>query len=97
MVGRPGRHALDARDHRSILVASPFCDIESVVWAWERRLTAEQLVGLQFSYSVSTPERLGLHAADFARDVDAAVRAAQPGGVFIEPLRVEVLIALRPT
>jgi ubiquinone/menaquinone biosynthesis C-methylase UbiE len=86
-----------AQDHRSVLAASPFCDIESVIWEWERSLTAEGVVGLQFSYSVSTPERLGLHAAGFARDVDAAVRAAQPDGVFIEPFRVEVLIARRPT
>jgi hypothetical protein len=45
---------------------------------------------------VSTPERLGDRAAQFARDVDAAVTATPPDGVFTEPFRVEVLIARRP-
>jgi len=85
-----------ALDHRSVLAASEFCDVESVVWEWKRNLTAEEAVGLQFTYSVSTPERLGDRAAEFARDVHAAVRAAQPDGVFVEPFRVEVLIARRP-
>jgi hypothetical protein len=84
-------------DHRSVLAASPFCDVESIIWEWERKLTAEEVVGLQFSYSVSTPERLGGRAAQFARDVHAAVTAIRPDGVFIEPFRVEVLIARRPT
>jgi SAM-dependent methyltransferase len=84
-------------DHRSVLTASAFCDLESVTWAWERKLTAEEVVGLQLTYSVSTPERLGHRAAQFTHDVHEAVTAAQPDGVFIEPFRVEVLIARRPT
>jgi hypothetical protein len=76
-----------ARDHRSILVASPFCDIESVVGVWERRLTAEQVVGPQFSYSVSTPLREGF---------DTTFRALISE---IETTRVdrEVLALERPT
>jgi SAM-dependent methyltransferase len=86
-----------ALDHRSVLAAYEFGDVERVVWEWERNLTAEEVVGLQFTYSVSTPERLGDRATHFARDVHAAVMATQPDGVFIEPFRVEVLIARRAT
>ena len=46
-----------------------------------------QVVGLQFSYSLSTPALLGGDAAAFAADVQDAVLALHPDGTVVEPLR----------
>lgn len=46
-----------------------------------------QVVGLQFSYSFSTPALLGGDAAAFAADVQDAVLALHPDGTVVEPLR----------
>jgi SAM-dependent methyltransferase len=82
-------------DHGTVLRGSPFCEIERLIWEWERPLTAEEVVGLQSTYSVSTPERLADRASQFARDLYEAVHTSQPDNTFIEPFRVEVLIARR--
>ena len=37
--------------HRQIIDASPFAEVQSLHWEWERRLTVDEAVGLQFTYS----------------------------------------------
>jgi SAM-dependent methyltransferase len=87
--GLPGGHA-------DVLAASPFSVVDTLHWSWSRRLTVDEVVGLQLTYSVSTPERLGDRAGAFTAEVREAVLALHPDGVVTQPLRVEALIATRP-
>jgi SAM-dependent methyltransferase len=82
--------------HRQIIEASPFAKVRSWHWEWERRLTVDEAVGLQFTYSYSTPAVFGPRAAEFASRARAAILALHPDGTVIEPFRVEVLVAGRP-
>ena len=84
------------RSHHDVLAGSPFSVVETLHWSWRRELTVEQIVGLQFSYSFSSPVRFGDRAAAFADDVRAAVLARHPSGTVVEPVRLDVLIARRP-
>jgi SAM-dependent methyltransferase len=99
-----GEHHTDATDrytsapisHHDVLAGSPFSDVERLTWAWERQLTVEDAVGLQFTYSFSTPAVFGDRAARFAADARAAILALHPTGIVTEPFRMEVLVASRP-
>lgn len=84
------------RTHTEVLADSPFARVETVRWSWRRELTVDEAVGLQFSYSFSTPALFGGHAPDFARDVRDALLARSPDGVVVEPLTVEIVVAQRP-
>lgn len=90
-----GGYSPDSRTHRGVLGGSPFSDVTTVAVAWQRTLTVEALVGLQFSYSFCTPAMFGDRAGAFAADVRAAVLDLHPSGTLTEPLRVDVLIARR--
>lgn len=83
--------------HPDVLRASPFSEVMTVPWTWQRRLTVDDVVGLQFSYSFSTPAQFGDRAEAFATEVRAALLAAHPDGVFVEPLSVDVMVARRPS
>jgi SAM-dependent methyltransferase len=85
------------RRHTEVLRDSPFSVVETVSWSWRRELTVEDVVGLQFSYSFSTPALLGGHAPAFAHDVRAALLAEHPDGRVVDPITVDVVIARRPT
>ncbi len=91
-----GVYAAPGPDHREVLSDSAFSVIDARVWSWTRELTVTEVVGLQFSYSFSTPALFGDQAGEFGEDVRAAVLELHPSGVVIEPFRVEVLIARRP-
>jgi FkbM family methyltransferase len=90
----PYRNAPES--HRTVLCASAFASIQSLTWQWSRELTVDEAVGLQFTYSFSTPALFGDSAAAFARDSRAAILAMYPDGRVTEPFRMEVLIASRP-
>ena len=82
--------------HRQIIEASPFAKLQILYWEWERRLTIDEAVGLQFTYSYSTPAVFGSRAAEFASQARVAILALHPDGTVTEPFRVEVLVARRP-
>lgn len=84
------------RRHTEVLRDSPFSAVDVASWSWQRRLTVDDIVGLQFSYSFSTPAMFGRHADAFAADVRAAVLADHPDGVLVEDNAVDVVIAHRP-
>jgi ubiquinone/menaquinone biosynthesis C-methylase UbiE len=90
----PYRNAPDS--HRTVLSRSAFGRIESLTWGWSRELTVDEAVGLQFTYSFSTPAMFGDRAGAFARDARAAIIAMYPHGRVTERFRMEVLIASRP-
>lgn len=87
----------DAPDtHRDVLSDSSFASIRSVSWEWERQLTIDEAVGLQFSYSFSTPAAFADRAGPFAEDARTVIRELHPSGWVTERFRMEVLIASRP-
>ena len=90
----PWRNA--AVSHRQIIEESPFNEVQSLRWEWERQLTVDEAVGLQFTYSYSTPAVFGSRVAEFAAKARAAILALHPAGIVTEPFRVEVLVARRP-
>lgn len=85
-----------SRSHREVLDESAFSEVDAFLWEWSRELNLEQVVGLQLSYSFSTPALLGDRRTAFSQDVRAAVLALQPDGVVTERFRVEALVARRP-
>jgi ubiquinone/menaquinone biosynthesis C-methylase UbiE len=89
-------HTNPSRSHYDVLGDSPFSSIDTLTWSWTRQLRVEEAVGLQFSYSFSTPALFADRAEAFAEDVRDAVIGLHPSGLVTEPFRVEVLIATRP-
>jgi ubiquinone/menaquinone biosynthesis C-methylase UbiE len=89
-------HTSPNRSHCDVLRDSPFSSIDRSTWSWTRQLSVEEVVGLQFSYSFSTPALFADRAEAFATDVRGAVIGLHPSGLVTEPFRVEVLIAARP-
>lgn len=83
--------------HREVLSASPFGDVEALSWTWERELSVDEAVGLQFTYSSSTPARFGDRAAAFAVEARGVLTDLHPEGRVVEAFRTAVLIARRPS
>ncbi len=96
-LGTRRRAGMDVYRHRDVLASSAFRAVDTLTWSWSRQLTVEEVTGLQLSYSFSTPTLLGDSARAFSSDVRAAVLGLHRAGVVTEPLRVEVLIAARPS
>jgi ubiquinone/menaquinone biosynthesis C-methylase UbiE len=89
-------HINPSRSHYDVLSDSPFSSIDRSTWSWTRQLSVDEVVGLQFSYSFSTPALFADRAETFAADVRDAVIGLHPSGLLAEPFRVEVLVAARP-
>jgi hypothetical protein len=92
----PGAVSRLAERHREVLERSAFAHVEALTWSWTRQLDLEQVVGLQLTYSFSTPARLGDRLDEFCSEIRDAVLTLHPSGIVREPFRVEVLIASRP-
>ncbi|MEU3147026.1 MULTISPECIES: hypothetical protein [unclassified Streptomyces] len=54
------------------------------------------MIGLQFSYSYSSPAQLSDGRDAFERGLRQALTVFNPRGVFAEAVRTEVIIATRP-
>lgn len=83
------------RTHESVLFDSCFCDLERIAVFTRRELTADDIVGLAFSLSSSSPEKLGERARDFERDLRAALARTSPDNRFAEIAELSALIAKR--
>jgi SAM-dependent methyltransferase len=55
--------------YRDVLVGSPFSELEEIDVIAERTWTADSLIGLAYSTSVASPDRLGAQQAEFERRV----------------------------
>lgn len=82
--------------HQRIVARSPFSDVEIRVWDRLVSRTLDEVVGLQFSYSYSSPAQLGADKEAFEADLRAALTEAGPSGVFDELIRTEAIIGTRP-
>ncbi|MFI7699005.1 class I SAM-dependent methyltransferase [Nonomuraea sp. NPDC049480] len=82
--------------HDDVLAASPFSDLSSTLY--ERRLTHNVLdvIGLQLSFSYSTPAQLGDRLGAFTEAVRNALLESNPLGRWEHGKVTEVLIARRP-
>jgi ubiquinone/menaquinone biosynthesis C-methylase UbiE len=92
---RAARRQSDYRAHVSFLLDSPFRDIESVGVMLCRRITADDILGLAFSRSVTAPQRLGERAAAFEAELRRELAVLSPGGVFAEIADMQAMVARR--
>lgn len=79
------------RTHESYLLDSPFADLERVAVIVRRTLSVDDIVGLAFSLSTSSPAKLGERIGAFESDL----RAALPEPSYTEIAEMSALIAKR--
>lgn len=84
------------RKHESYLLQSAFSLIDGLSVFTKRDLSAEDIVGLAFSLSTSSPENLGERAPAFEAELRAALAEISPEGRFAEIAEVIALVARRP-
>ncbi|MER7362131.1 class I SAM-dependent methyltransferase [Nonomuraea wenchangensis] len=82
--------------HHDVLAASPFSDLTTA--CYERRVTTDldSVLGLQFSYSYSTPPLLGERLEAFVEDARRELLADNPSGEWEHVRQTEVVVARRP-
>ncbi|GAA2255815.1 class I SAM-dependent methyltransferase [Kitasatospora cystarginea] len=91
-----GTYTHPAERHQDVLARSPFSRIETAHWDRTITRTVDEVVGLQLSYSFSSPRQLGPDTKAFVSDVRDALLSFNPSGVFEERVRTEAIIARRP-
>lgn len=90
----PGEHAAAAGEpHELILARSAFRYVDRHVYEFERPWTVDHIIGYLYSTSVPIRRLLGERRSHFERAIAAALRKVDPGGWFIEPVALEVLMA----
>lgn len=82
--------------HAEVIARSSFSQLEVVQWEHAVARTRDDIIGLQLSYSYSSPAQLGEARPHFERDLRAALDALEPSGNFVENIRTEAIIAVRP-
>ncbi|MEI9929830.1 MAG: hypothetical protein WDM89_04510 [Rhizomicrobium sp.] len=94
-------HHIEARDspdfvsHEAILVRSAFSRLERISVFVTRALSADDIVGLPFSLSTSSPQKLGARKDEFEARLRARLAELSPDGQFIELAEMTALIATR--
>ncbi|MET9958189.1 class I SAM-dependent methyltransferase [Streptomyces sp. NPDC006326] len=82
--------------HEEVLLRSPFSRIEAIHWDRLVSRTVDDVVGLQLSFSFTSPAALASDRPAFERDLRKALIATRPqGGLFEEHVRTDVVIASR--
>jgi SAM-dependent methyltransferase len=85
----------DFRTHHSLLLDSKFRRLEGVSEVVRRRITTDDIVGLAFSLSSMSKERLGDQADAFERELREALQEISPDGQFTEIAELRALVAFR--
>lgn len=83
------------RTHESVLMDSAFSQLERVGIVVRRALSADDIVGLAFSLSALSPEKLGARASTFEAELRAELARLSPEGRFTEIAELSALIARR--
>lgn len=86
----------DFRTHHALLLDSAFSNLEGVSTVVRREVTADDIVGLAFSLSTTSPERLGRRADEFEEELRASLAEISPAGTFVEIAELSALVAMRP-
>lgn len=84
------------RSHHALLLDSPFSCLEGVSVVVRCERTLDDIVGLAFSMSTSSYERLGERATAFERDLRERLLALSAEGQFVEIAELSALVARRP-
>jgi len=92
---RERRKAPDWIEHESILLRSPFNDLERISVIRERKLGLDDIVGRAFSTSVTSPQALGERTAAFDAELRDSLLKLSPEGTFAEVVEISGLIARR--
>jgi SAM-dependent methyltransferase len=82
---RPGKR------YRELLESSPFSNVEEIDVVAERTWTAESLIGLAYSTSVASPDRLGARREEFERRVHTTFGDAE----YHDRVRVSAVLGRR--
>lgn len=85
----------DYRGTVSLLMDSGFPKVSGLSEFIRRPITADEVVGLGFSLSTTSPERLGERAVAFEADLRAALGEISPDGRFTEIAELNALVARR--
>ncbi|MFF7888426.1 class I SAM-dependent methyltransferase [Streptomyces sp. NPDC020794] len=91
-----GAYTHPEESHKEVLARSPFSRIEVARWDRTVARDLDSVIGLQFSYSYSSPAQLGKHKDAFEQDLRKALLAFTPSGQFDEVIRTEAIIATQP-
>ncbi|HUY49248.1 MAG TPA: class I SAM-dependent methyltransferase [Streptosporangiaceae bacterium] len=91
-----GTYSHPRETHQDVIARSPFARIETKAWDRVITRTLDEVVGLQYSYSYSSPAQLGDRKDAFDRDLRAALLQFSPDGHYSETVRTEAIIATRP-
>jgi SAM-dependent methyltransferase len=83
------------RARESLLLDSAFPRIAGLSEIVRRTITADEIVGLAFSLSTTSPERLGDKAQDFERALRARLAELSPDGTFTEIAELSAQVAGR--
>jgi ubiquinone/menaquinone biosynthesis C-methylase UbiE len=94
---RAARKRPDYRGHASMLFESPFPELETAGIVIRREITADEIVGLAFSRSVTARQKLGDRVATFETDLRRELAALSPDGRFSEVAEIHALVARRPS
>ena len=81
--------------HEDVVRLSPFSQLDIVSWTWPHEYDLDALVGLQFSYSYSSPAQLGDNAPAFEADLRRALTEYEPSGRFYQDIHTQAIIATR--
>jgi SAM-dependent methyltransferase len=90
-------HSPGFRTHHSLLFDSPFSKLDGLSTFVRRELAADEVVGLGFSLSTCSRERLGDQAEAFEKALRAELAQLSPEGRFIEIAEVCAQVARRGT
>ena len=82
--------------HQEVLARSSFSHVETTHWDRDITRTLNQLIGLQFSYSYSSPAQLGPDKDAFECELRRKLSAYSPEGRYTETTHTEAIIATRP-
>jgi SAM-dependent methyltransferase len=74
-----------------LLRSSPFSEVEVISVEVERRWTPDELIGLAYSTSAASPERLGARAPEFERRVRQELEPS-----YLERVTVQAVVGRRP-
>jgi SAM-dependent methyltransferase len=84
-----------AEPHEAIPARSPFRDLHHATYEFDRPWTIAHVIGYLYSTSVPLHRLLGERRTAFEQAITDTLLAIDPNGVFIEPVRLEVLTATR--
>ena len=90
------RSGLSREPHDEVLAAGPFSQIERTLFVAHKQYSLDQVVGLQTTFSYSTPRLLGDRVEEYTTAVRQAVLDGLGEGPYSVEEGTEVLIARRP-